>query len=320
MVQQLLNHQQQQQQQQVQLQQQIQQLIQQQQPQGNLPPQPPIQPNQPNQNRDPIQVLNADRDARGNHRGRNGYSSDESEDGGSAHHKQEKSGKVRPPPPNSQRKGSRCNRCPCEDHCPTLAGPEAADASCMLASSTPYSCTEPPSTPPPPPPPPPLEHSSTKREPTYNRRSQPPTTSPLPAVIGGRPPCPCLTRPHMSLPAYHRWPFPPLADERARLKKTTAVPRREDAKGRRNAWSLGRIFEVRFFLPGVVEPVPEVERVPLKKKTRAMSSASEAVKKTPITVRAGSDIAILRGACRRIKDHTAPGPDGVMFTFRNDKY
>ncbi|CAB0027807.1 unnamed protein product, partial [Trichogramma brassicae] len=33
------------------------------------------------------------------------------------------------------------------------------------------------------------------------------------------------------------------------------------------------------FSPGVVEPVPEVERVPLKKKTRAMSSASEAVKK-----------------------------------------
>ncbi|CAB0039620.1 unnamed protein product, partial [Trichogramma brassicae] len=32
------------------------------------------------------------------------------------------------------------------------------------------------------------------------------------------------------------------------------------------------------FSPGVVEPVPEVERVPLKKKTRAMSSASEAVK------------------------------------------
>uniref|UniRef100_A0ABD2W995 Uncharacterized protein n=1 Tax=Trichogramma kaykai TaxID=54128 RepID=A0ABD2W995_9HYME len=43
------------------------------------------------------------------------------------------------------------------------------------------------------------------------------------------------------------------------------------------------------FSPGVVEPVPEVERVPLKKKTLAMSSASEAVKKTPITVRAGSD-------------------------------
>ncbi|CAB0037841.1 unnamed protein product [Trichogramma brassicae] len=66
------------------------------------------------------------------------------QDGGSAHHKQEKSGnhhhhgrrpqhtlvplhplpgpahrrqaEVRPPPPNSQRKGSRCDRCPCEDH------------------------------------------------------------------------------------------------------------------------------------------------------------------------------------------------------------
>ncbi|CAB0038271.1 unnamed protein product [Trichogramma brassicae] len=40
----------------------------------------------------------------------------------------------------------------------------------------------------------------------------------------------------------------------------------------------GRIFDG-VFSPGVVEPVPEVERVPLKKKTRAMSSASEAVKK-----------------------------------------
>ncbi|CAB0030714.1 unnamed protein product [Trichogramma brassicae] len=36
------------------------------------------------------------------------------------------------------------------------------------------------------------------------------------------------------------------------------------------------------FSPGVVEPVPEVERVPLKKKTRAMSSASEAVKNPDI--------------------------------------
>ncbi|CAB0035522.1 unnamed protein product, partial [Trichogramma brassicae] len=39
----------------------------------------------------------------------------------------------------------------------------------------------------------------------------------------------------------------------------------------------GRIFDG-VFLTGVVELVPEVERVPLKKKTRAMSSASEAVK------------------------------------------
>ncbi|CAB0040610.1 unnamed protein product, partial [Trichogramma brassicae] len=32
---------------------------------------------------------------------------------GPAHRRQ---AKVRPPPPNSQRKGSRCDRCPCEDH------------------------------------------------------------------------------------------------------------------------------------------------------------------------------------------------------------
>ncbi|CAB0042184.1 unnamed protein product [Trichogramma brassicae] len=36
---------------------------------------------------------------------------------------------VRPPPPNSQRKGSRCDRVPLRRSCPTLAGPEAADAS-----------------------------------------------------------------------------------------------------------------------------------------------------------------------------------------------
>ncbi|CAB0027788.1 unnamed protein product, partial [Trichogramma brassicae] len=52
------------------------------------------------------------------------------------------------------------------------------------------------------------------------------------------------------------------------------------------------------FSPGVVEPVPEVERVPLKKKTRAMSSAFEAVK-TPITVRAGSDRITISRSPRR---------------------
>ncbi|CAB0036598.1 unnamed protein product, partial [Trichogramma brassicae] len=58
-------------------------------------------------------------------------------------------------------------------------------------------------------------------------------------------------------------------------------------------------FRGSFFSPGVVEPVPEVERVPLKKKTRAMSSASEAVKKTPITVRAGSDRITISRSPRR---------------------
>ncbi|CAB0044122.1 unnamed protein product [Trichogramma brassicae] len=53
------------------------------------------------------------------------------------------------------------------------------------------------------------------------------------------------------------------------------------------------------FSPGVVEPVPEVERVPLKKKTLAMSSASEAVKKTLITVRAGSDRITISTSPRR---------------------
>ncbi|CAB0039011.1 unnamed protein product [Trichogramma brassicae] len=58
-------------------------------------------------------------------------------------------------------------------------------------------------------------------------------------------------------------------------------------------------FRGSFFFAGVVEPVPEVERVPLKKKTRAMSSASEAVKKTPITVRAGSDRITISRSPRR---------------------
>ncbi|CAB0038266.1 unnamed protein product [Trichogramma brassicae] len=59
-------------------------------------------------------------------------------------------------------------------------------------------------------------------------------------------------------------------------------PLLDDADYRQSLAGVGsiptrRIFEVRFS-PGVVEPVSEVERVPLKKKTRAMSSASEAVK------------------------------------------
>ncbi|CAB0036374.1 unnamed protein product [Trichogramma brassicae] len=69
----------------------------------------------------------------------------------------------------------------------------------------------------------------------------------------------------------------------------------------RRAWVRSPLGEFsRFvFSPGVVEPVPEVERVPLKKKTRAMSSASEAVKKTPITVRAGSDRITISRSPRR---------------------
>uniref|UniRef100_A0ABD2X5V2 Uncharacterized protein n=1 Tax=Trichogramma kaykai TaxID=54128 RepID=A0ABD2X5V2_9HYME len=43
------------------------------------------------------------------------------------------------------------------------------------------------------------------------------------------------------------------------------------------AWVRSPLGEfLRFvFSPGVVEPVPKVERVPLKKKTQAMSPASE---------------------------------------------
>ncbi|CAB0036052.1 unnamed protein product [Trichogramma brassicae] len=53
-----------------------------------------------------------------------------------------------------------------------------------------------------------------------------------------------------------------------------SVADREIPWGKRGGGEFSRFV----FSPGVVEPVPEVERVPLKKKTRAMSSASEAVK------------------------------------------
>ncbi|CAB0034124.1 unnamed protein product, partial [Trichogramma brassicae] len=66
--------------------------------------------------------------------------------------------------------------------------------------------------------------------------------------------------------------------------------------GRKGTWRSE--FSMFVFSPGVVELVPEVERVPLKKKTRAMSSASEAVK-TPISVRAGSDRITISRSPRR---------------------
>ncbi|CAB0042534.1 unnamed protein product [Trichogramma brassicae] len=69
-----------------------------------------------------------------------------------------------------------------------------------------------------------------------------------------------------------------------------------EARGARGVKTIRTMLFV--FSPGVVEPVPEVERVPLKKKTRAMSSASEAVK-TPITVQAGSDRITISRSPRR---------------------
>ncbi|CAB0039418.1 unnamed protein product [Trichogramma brassicae] len=81
-----------------------------------------------------------------------------------------------------------------------------------------------------------------------------------------------------------------------------------------------RIFEVRFS-PGVVEPVPEVEQVPLEKKTLAMSSASEAVKKTPITVRAGSErITISRSPRRGLTKLAIDGAQHSHDEVRSEKH
>ncbi|CAB0043483.1 unnamed protein product [Trichogramma brassicae] len=81
----------------------------------------------------------------------------------------------------------------------------------MLTSSTPYSCTEPPS-----------GAQQHKREPTYNRRSQPPPTS-LPAC--DRRPAACRLRGHIC-PCRHTTAGPSRGRASARLYGR----RREDAK------------------------------------------------------------------------------------------
>ncbi|CAB0042092.1 unnamed protein product [Trichogramma brassicae] len=53
------------------------------------------------------------------------------------------------------------------------------------------------------------------------------------------------------------------------------------------------------FSPGVVEPVPEVERVPLKKKDPGYVISLRSGKKTPITVRAGRDRITISRSPRR---------------------
>uniref|UniRef100_A0ABD2XCV1 Uncharacterized protein n=1 Tax=Trichogramma kaykai TaxID=54128 RepID=A0ABD2XCV1_9HYME len=53
------------------------------------------------------------------------------------------------------------------------------------------------------------------------------------------------------------------------------------------------------FSPGVVEPVPEVERVPLKKEDPGYVISLRSGKKTPITVRAGSDRITISRSPRR---------------------
>ncbi|CAB0032701.1 unnamed protein product [Trichogramma brassicae] len=124
-----------------------------------------------------------------------------------------------------------------------------------------------------------------------------------------------------SLPACHRWSAaclirggirpcrhtsagPPRGRANAALRPPPGGRKRRRTLGNakqvcRRAWVRSPLGEFsRFvFSPGVVDPVPEVERVPLKKKTRAMYD--EAVKKTPITVRAGSDRITISRSPRR---------------------
>ncbi|CAB0035213.1 unnamed protein product, partial [Trichogramma brassicae] len=316
---------------------------------------------------------------------------------GPAHRRQ---AEVRPPPPNSQRKGSRCDRCPCEDHAQLWrAQKQPTQAVCSRRRlHTPVRSPR-------------LEHSSTNASLHTTGGVSPPTS--LPACDDRRPAacrlrghiCPCRhttagpSRGRASAalrppprgrkgrgtlgnakqvarsmgpveegpmdaptdPKYQRvWierrhgelnyhltqlltghgffkhhsrrydynqkalnarsaPHPsrmrstcvlslPEVQRRKRERlhsllyevMTRKAPPGSCSRVCRRAWVRSPLGEFsRFvFSPGVVEPVPEVERVPLKKKTRAMSSASEAVK-TPITVRAGSDRITISRSPRR---------------------
>ncbi|CAB0027840.1 unnamed protein product [Trichogramma brassicae] len=93
-----------------------------------------------------------------------------------------------------------CDRLPCEeDHAQTRrAQKQPTQASCMLTSSTSYSCTGAPV----------LVAQQHKCKPYIQQQA-------VSAHIACEPACVCEseagrmspTRPHMSLPAYHRWPF-----------------------------------------------------------------------------------------------------------------
>ncbi|CAB0038689.1 unnamed protein product [Trichogramma brassicae] len=69
-----------------------------------------------------------------------------------------------------------------------------------------------------------------------------------------------------------------------------------NARSLKIAWAN---FRGSFFSPGVVEPVPEVERVPLKKEDPGYVISLQSGKKTPISVRAGSDRITISRSPRR---------------------
>ncbi|CAB0039395.1 unnamed protein product [Trichogramma brassicae] len=80
--------------------------------------------------------------------------------------------------------------------------------------------------------------------------------------------------------------------------------RTPDTSGSQSSWAwvrspLGEFSRFVFFSPGVVEPVPEVERVPTQKGDPGYVISLRSGKKIPITVRAGSDRITISRSPRR---------------------
>ncbi|CAB0037663.1 unnamed protein product [Trichogramma brassicae] len=145
---------------------------------------------------------------------------------GSAHRRQ---AEVRPPPPNSQRKGSWCDRCPCEDHAQLWrAQKQPTQAVCSRRRlHTPVRSPR-------------LEHSSTKASLHSTGGVSPPTS--LPAC--DRRPAACLLRGHIC-PCRHTSAGPSCG----RVSATLRPPPR----GRRGRRTLGNAKQV----AGSMGPVDE---------------------------------------------------------------
>ncbi|CAB0045377.1 unnamed protein product, partial [Trichogramma brassicae] len=135
---------------------------------------------------------------------------------GPAHRRQVE---VRPPPPNSQRKGSRCDRCPCEDHAQLWRAqkqPTQAVCSCRRLHTPVRS--------------PRLVHSSTNASLHTTGGVSPPTSLP----VCDRRPAACRYEATYVLAGM--LPLALLADERARLYGR----RREDAKNEERLATLSK--------------------------------------------------------------------------------
>ncbi|CAB0034884.1 unnamed protein product [Trichogramma brassicae] len=145
---------------------------------------------------------------------------------GPAHRRQ---AEVRPPPPNSQRKGSRCDRCPCEDHAQLWrAQKQPTQAVCSRRRlHTPVRSPR-------------LEHSSTKASLHTTGGVSPPTS--LPAC--DRRPAACRLRGHIC-PCRHTTAGP----SRGRASAALRLPPR----GRKGRGTLGNAKQV----AGSMGPVEE---------------------------------------------------------------